>query len=195
MTQYWLLAIAYCLLAAPTANDSITNNPITSTPVQTNRDYYNGRLRASPHEVSEFDAAGCHLTITYGRPSKKSRVIWGGLVPWDRWWMPGADESTILTTTRKIVLGGLEIPAGEHSIYFWPAETNAQFIINNETGQFHTVYHAGQDLGRVTATMTKRPEPVEQMTFEVSPRSDGGTLRLVWDDREYAAAFVIGKGE
>jgi hypothetical protein len=189
------LIIGYCSLAVPTANDSITNNSITNTPVQTNRDYYNGRLRASPHEVSEFDAAACHLTITYGRPSKKGRVIWGGLVPWDRWWMPGADEATILTTTRRITLGGLEIPAGEHSIYFWPAEAAAQFIINNETGQFHTVYHAAQDLGRVNATMTKRLEPVEQMTFEVSPRPDGGTLKLAWDDREYAVPFVVGKGE
>jgi hypothetical protein len=43
--------------------------------------------------------------------------------------------------------------------------------------------------------MTKRLEPVEQMTFEVSPRPDGGTLKLAWDDREYAVPFVVGKGE
>src|SRR5690348_16673075 len=61
-----------------------------------------GRPRVSPHEIHEFDVGGCHVTINYGRPSKKGRVIWGGLVPWGKWWMPGADEATIITTTKAL---------------------------------------------------------------------------------------------
>ena len=52
--------------------------------------------RLSPHETATFQVDGCHIAITYGRPSKRGRVIWGGLVRWDRWWMPGADEATIV---------------------------------------------------------------------------------------------------
>src|SRR5688572_23877343 len=89
----------------------------------------------SPHETVESDVDGCHFAITYGRPSKRERVIWGALVPWGKWWMPGADASTVITTSKAIVLGGLTVPAGSHTIYMWPDEKTPKLIINKETGQ------------------------------------------------------------
>ena|SRR5579871_874521 len=162
---------------------------------QTNREYYNGRLRASPHEVHEFDAGSCHISINYGRPSKRGRDIWGGLVHWDRWWMPGADEATLITTSKAIVLGDLPVPAGTHSLYFWPSETKPQLIVNNQTGQFHTQYDQRMDLGRVNMTVTKLSDPVEQLTFDVEAKADGGMLSLSWDQRRYSASFVSPAGD
>jgi len=158
---------------------------------QTNREYFNGRLRASPHEVHEFDAGTCHITLNYGRPLKRGRVILGTLVPWDKWWMPGADEATLITTSQAISIGELLVPAGIHSLYFWPSEDKPKLIINKQTGQFHTTYNAREDLGRVDAVLTRKSEPVEQLTFDVTPRPDGGTLILSWDDREYAVTFRV----
>ena len=149
------------------------------------------RPRVSPHEIHEFDAAGCHITINYGRPSKKGRVIWGGLVPWDKWWMPGADEATIITTTKTLAFDGVTMPAGEHTLYMWPDEKAPKLIISKDVGQFHTVYHPNQDLGRVDYVLTMTKPPVEQMTYLIEARPDGGVLKLVWDDREYAAAFTV----
>lgn len=60
-------------------------------------------------------------------------------------------------------------------------------IVNNQTGQFHTVYHADRDLGRTPMTLTMVDAPVEQLTFRVAPAAaGGGTLTLAWDTREYA---------
>ena len=160
------------------------------------------RVRVSPHEVHEFDVEGCRVTINYGRPSKKGRAIWGGLVPWGRWWMPGADEATIITTTKTLVFdastplgaGAVTMPAGEHTLYMWPDEKAPKLIISKEVGQFHTVYHPDRDLGRVDylLTMIKDKEPVEQLTYLVEARpGGGGVLKLVWDNREYSAAFAV----
>ena len=152
------------------------------------------RVRVSPHEIHEFDADGCHVTINYGRPSKKGRVIWGGLVPWGRWWMPGADEATIITTNKILVFDAVTMPAGDHTLYMWPDEKAPKLIISKEVGQFHTVYHPDRDLGRVdyVLTMVKDKEPVEQLTYLVEARpGGGGVLKLVWDDREYSADFKI----
>ena len=159
-----------------------------------------GRPRVSPHEIHEFDVGGCHVTINYGRPSKKGRVIWGGLVPWGKWWMPGADEATIITTTKALAFGpstplgagGVTMPAGEHTLYMWPDDKASKLIISKEVGQFHTVYHADRDLGRVDYVLTMIKEPVEQLTYLVESKPDGGgVLKLVWDDREYSAAFTV----
>jgi hypothetical protein len=131
------------------------------------------------------------MSMEYGRPSKRGRVIWGTLVPFGRWWMPGADEATTLTTSMPIAFGSLNVPAGDYTIYTQPAETTFQLIINKATGVFHTVYHAEQDLGRVEMQRTTPASPVEQLTVVIEAREGGGALKLTWDDREYVAPFVV----
>src|SRR4249919_556858 len=73
--------------------------------------------RASPHERHSFVVDESKITIEYGRPFKRGRVIWGGLRPWGQWWMPGADEATTMITTGVLVIGPLTVPAGEHTLY------------------------------------------------------------------------------
>jgi hypothetical protein len=154
------------------------------------------RVRVSPRDTVKADIDGCAITIEYGRPYKRGRVIWGGLVPWNHWWMPGADESTTITTDAMIVFANaVTMPAGVHSIYTLPGPDEFKLIIVNETGLFHTQYHPDRDLGRVNMTMRTLAESVEQMTFAVEAREGGGgTLKLIWDDREYSVPIVVKKG-
>jgi hypothetical protein len=147
--------------------------------------------RASPHEIHEFDAAGCHFKLNYGRPSMRGRTVWGALVPWNRVWMPGADEATILETTKPIAFGELVVPAGQHTIYTTPAEPDTQLIISKEVGQWHTHYDATENLGQVKMAMKKVEKPVEMLTLAIEPGEVGGRFTLTWGDREYSAVFVV----
>jgi hypothetical protein len=150
--------------------------------------------RPSPHELHTFTIDGSTIEIDYGRPFKKGRTIWGGLVPWGKWWMPGADESTSLKSRDALTIGGLAVPAGEHTIYMWPDDQASKLIINNRTNTFHTYYDPSSDLGRVEFPWRKLAEPVEQMTFTIEPKDGGGgTLKLLWDDREYFTSVVVRK--
>ena len=54
------------------------------------------------------------------------RKIWGGLVPYGKVWRMGANEATILKTTKAIEIGGKEIPAGSYSLYMWPEENGSE---------------------------------------------------------------------
>lgn len=147
--------------------------------------------RRSPRDVVMADVAGSRISIEYGRPSKRGRVIWGTLVPWNRWWMPGADEGTTFTTSKALTFGDLAVPAGDYTIYTEPADGNFVLIINRETGLFHTVYRPDRDLGRVEMKQTTPVAPAEQLTFAVEPSEGGGVLKLMWDDREYTTSFVV----
>lgn len=149
------------------------------------------RPTLSPHELHEFDVGGAHFVLNYGRPSKRGRTIWGGLVRWGRWWMPGADQATILTTSKPIAFPGLEVPAGDHTLYMLMDEAQTELVINKQVGQFHTHYDPSQNLGKVGMTMAHLASPVEQMTFTVEPTETGGRLTLSWDDRAYSAGFVV----
>lgn len=148
------------------------------------------RGRVTSRGTAEGVVDRVHVSMEYGRPTKRGREIWGALVPWGRWWMPGADETTSIVTDGPLMVGPLLMPAGTHTIYTLPAADAFTLIINEQTGQFHTVYHPERDLGRVPMTMKTLDEAVEQMTFVVTASATGGgTLALRWDDREYAVAL------
>ena len=144
----------------------------------------------SPRTTSTGVVDGVEISIEYGAPSKRGRAIWGGLLRWHEWWMPGADTATSITTTAPLLVGDLLVPAGAHTIYAIPGEEKFLLTINSRTGQFHTVYSPERDLGRVPMTLKMLAEPVEKMTFAIEPNAAGagGHLKLIWDDREYSVA-------
>jgi pimeloyl-ACP methyl ester carboxylesterase len=148
--------------------------------------------RRSLRGVTMGQIDGVRIAIEYGRPSKRGRVIWGALVPWGRWWMPGADEASTLTTSAPLRIGTLTVPAGDYTIYTLPRQDAFTLIINEATNVFHTVYDPGRDLGHVPMTVTMQSgTPVEQLTFEITPRMGrGGQLELRWDDRGYAVEIA-----
>ncbi len=147
--------------------------------------------RASLRDTAVADLAGARITIEYGRPSKRGRAIWGALVPWGRWWMPGADEATVITNAAAIQIGTLNVPAGEHTLYALPADTDFTLIVNNDVGQFHTEYRPDHDLGRVVMTKSPVTELVERMTYGLASVPGGLTLKLTWDDRQYAVPVTL----
>ncbi len=150
--------------------------------------------RASLRDTAIATIEGARIGVEYGRPSKRGRVIWGNLVKWGGWWMPGADEATTLTTNRALTFGTVAVPAGDYTIYTQPSETEFRLIINSETGQFHTVYHPDRDLGSVTMTKEVADPPAERLTFAIESRSGGGgVLKMIWDDRAYVAPFTVNR--
>jgi pimeloyl-ACP methyl ester carboxylesterase len=147
--------------------------------------------RVSMRDSVFVDAGAVRVGIEYGRPSKRGRQIWGALVPWGRWWMPGADEATTLSISHAILLADLAVPAGDYTIYTMPTADRVSLILNQEVGVFHTVYRPARDLGRVPMTMRTLDQPVERLTLAVEPTPEGGRFTLSWDDREYAVPFTV----
>jgi hypothetical protein len=150
------------------------------------------RGRVSPHETAKMDVDGAHIAITYGRPSMRARKIFGGLVPYGRVWMPGADEATIFQTSAALQFGSFKLPAGSYSLYTLPAENAWMLIINKRTGQFHTQYPEDQDLAKIPMTIERLTAPVEQLTIAAVPRPQGGgALQLEWENTKVSAPFAV----
>lgn len=149
------------------------------------------RPRLSPHETSTATIDGARISITYGRPSVRGRKIFGSLVPFDRVWMPGADEATIFQTSAALQFVNFKLPAGSYSLYTLPGESKWTLIINKKTGQFHTQYPENQDLAKIPMTLEKLTAPVEQLTIEAVPRAPGGALQLEWELTKVWAPFTV----
>ena len=97
-----------------------------------------GQSRISPHEQTSGMIDGARITVTYGRPSMRGRTIFGGLVPFDTVWCPGADEATVLDSDKPIQLDTLKVPAGPHTIWVLPTANQWTLIVSKEPSGFHT---------------------------------------------------------
>jgi hypothetical protein len=153
-----------------------------------------GRQRVSPHEDVRAAIDGARLTITYGRPSMRGRVIFGSLVPYGDVWCPGADEATTLDSTRALQIGRLRVPRGPHTIWVLPEKDPAQWklVVSKEESGFHNRYYRSQDLGRVDATVRPLASPVEQLTFALKANpAGGGTIVMTWAQTEMSVPFAV----
>jgi Protein of unknown function (DUF2911) len=153
------------------------------------------RPRVSPHESVTAAIDGATLTITYGRPSMRGRTIFGQLVPYGRVWCPGADEATVLDSTRPLRIGSLDVPAGPHTIWMLPTADAWTLVVSKEPSGFHTRYNESADLGRVELRKRALSAPVEQLTFAIdqNPDGKGGAIKMTWETTEVSAPFSIVK--
>ena len=150
------------------------------------------RNRVSPHETSHAVVDGARITITYGRPSMRGRKIFGSLVPYDRVWMPGADEATIFETSAPLQFADYKLPAGSYSLYTLPGERHWTLIINKMTGQFHTSYPEQQDLAKLPMTIEHLSTPVEMLTISAVPHPQGGgAVQLEWELTKVFVPFTV----
>ena len=122
------------------------------------------------------------VTVDYSSPAVKGRKIWGDLVPWDRMWRTGANQTTKITFSRDVTFGGKPVPAGTYSLVSFPGEKEWAVVLNKELGLFSgKPYDAKDDVARATVTPTEIPNR-ERLTFLFSNTTDDQTsLDLEWE--------------
>jgi hypothetical protein len=139
---------------------------------------------SSPRDTTGAVVGDARITIEYGRPARRGRDIWGGLVAWGEVWRLGANAATQFTTTRDLDVGGILVPAGHYSLWLLPAATHAELIVNAQTGQWGTEYHAEQDVVRIPLEPTMGQHANEErLTLAVI----GGELVIRWGTGGYRA--------
>lgn len=117
--------------------------------------------RPSPPATATGTVNGATITIDYSSPGVKGRKIWGGLVPYDKVWRAGANEATLFTTSKDIMVEGKKLPAGKYSLYAIPGEKDWVIIFNSKTGQWgvkddeSTTEDPASDVLRVTVKPQK----------------------------------------
>ena len=70
--------------------------------------------RVSTYDVASYRYKDVYVKVTYGRPAKKNREIFGKLVPFGEVWRTGANEATEITLTRDVTILGKLVAAGTY---------------------------------------------------------------------------------
>lgn len=122
------------------------------------------------------------VTITYSRPGVKGRVIWGGLVPYDKVWRTGANEATAITFSTDVKVNGQPLPAGTYSLHTIPTKSDWTVIFNKKAEQWGSYsYDEKEDALRIQVK-TQPHAFNEWMEFSLPDIAvDKATVALDWE--------------
>ncbi|NKI26303.1 DUF2911 domain-containing protein [Arenibacter sp. 6A1] len=143
----------------------------------------------SPEQTSTYTHGELDLKVHYSSPSKKGRVIFGELVPYDMVWRTGANEPTTFTTATDIKVHGKDLAAGTYSLWTIPGKNNWKILFNSEipdwgvtilSGGKKTTRNPATDVLKLTLSAETISEPVENLSMDFE---DNGTLyfNIIWD--------------
>jgi hypothetical protein len=147
----------------------------------------------SPRDTVRGLVLGAMMEVDYSRPSKRDRVVWGGVVPWNTVWRTGANRATHFTTDADLVIEGVTVPAGSYTLFTWPTQDETQLIISKQTGQWGTVYRKENDLARIDMRLERLDQPVEKFTIVIGDHDGTEMIALEWDDRRYWVPVAVRK--
>ncbi|MBQ0735668.1 DUF2911 domain-containing protein [Aquimarina celericrescens] len=86
----------------------------------------------SPEETITHNAKDATITVFYNRPYKKDREIFGNLVPFGQVWRTGANEATMLTTNKDLMIDGTSLKAGIYTLWTIPNPESWKIIFNSK---------------------------------------------------------------
>lgn len=148
----------------------------------------------SPEVKVKFPVSNDTIYLSYGRPSKRGRTIFGGIVPYDSVWRTGAGDPTQITLPYNLKFGSTVIPKGQYSLYTIPRPDGWTLIFNTDLKQWPTDPDRSKDIAMVPLKLRKPDKQYERFTIEIEEGKGGGMIRFIWDETEAYASFnVAGK--
>jgi hypothetical protein len=120
----------------------------------------------------------------------------GGVISHDKTypvWRAGANAATALHTDADLDFEGLQVPAGNYTLFADVADPDRwDFIVSKATGEWGLAYNKSMDLGRVKMHMAKPDAPVEvyKMTLS-STGAHSGELKLEFADHIASIRFTV----
>jgi hypothetical protein len=213
MTYRWILAISTVAAMAATA---VAQQPRPLSSTGTASAHIQGKWvkpagRGAPTLGGETYEGGKWIEVTYGRPLKRGRDLWGSGASYGRAalagapvWRAGANVSTRLKTEVPLVINGANVAPGEYSLFIDLKENNWTLIVstwaaqpkfdpNNKEalwGAFN--YTPAKDVLRAPMRLETLPDSREELTWEFANVSDaGGILAIMWDRVRASVPFRI----
>jgi len=155
---------------------------------------------------------GKWIEITYGRPLKRGRDLWGSGANYGKdalvgtpIWRAGANVSTRLKTEVPLVINGKTLAPGEYSLFIDLKENNWTFVVsnwaaaprydpNNKEALWGSYFYTpDKDVLRAPMKLETLPHSIEQLTWGFVDMSDsGGAMAISWSTQMASVPFRIG---
>ena len=139
---------------------------------------------ASQHAVLKQRVGLTDVEVDYSRPNKNGRLIFGGLVPFDKPWRTGANQPTKIKISAPVKWGDKEVPAGEYVLYTVPGADQWTLVLSKNLKAQNLTDHKPEDeAARIPAKpLLALAAPAETFTIGFEDlRANSATFYLEWD--------------
>lgn len=148
-------------------------------------------LKGSPHRTAMATVNGTHVHIEYNSPGVKGRMLWGGLVAYDKVWVTGAHKATSVQFSKDVMINGKKVPAGQYAFFTIPGKEKWIVILNTRYDQHQADdYNEKEDVIRVEV----RPEEhslTQRLTYAVDKIDDkSGGIVVQWEKMSIKVPFT-----
>lgn len=146
----------------------------------------------SPKDTVEFKLNDLKLEVFYNRPSKRDRLIFGGLVPFNEVWRTGANEATTFETNKALKIGNDSLPKGKYTLWTIPNDTTWHVMFNSKQYPWgvdetmNAMREPAFDVLDLTVPVEHLNNTVEQFTISFDNSTDNLALTMAWDDVKVA---------
>jgi Protein of unknown function (DUF2911) len=205
-----LSCIGLAAIVAAQENRPLSPNGTAATQVQGK--YVKPEGRGAPALGGANYQGGKWIEITYGRPLKRGRDLWGSGANYGKdalvgtpIWRAGANVSTRLKTEVPLVINGKTIAPGEYSLFIDLKENNWTFVVstwpaatrydpsNKEALWGSYFYTPDKDVVRAPMKLETLPHSVEQLTWGFVDMTDaGGAMAISWGTTFASVPFRVG---
>lgn len=142
--------------------------------------------RPSPPATVVAEVKGKIITVNYSQPSVKGRTVWGDVVPYNKVWRAGANETTSIEFSDDVEIEGKPISKGKYALFVIPNEKTWTFVFNKTIKWGAFSYKQEEDVLRVEVPVKKSSSFNERLTYTVS---DKGVVSLMWENA--VASFKV----
>lgn len=150
--------------------------------------------QASPAAKVEQRVGLTDIKISYSRPSKNNRVIFGDLVPFGEVWRTGANENTIFTCTDPLAFGKDTLKAGTYSVYTIPSKDSWELIFYSTTDNWGNPekWDESKVVLKTKAAPTSTKWTTESFTINISNlKNESAAIQLMWDETSVSFPFTV----
>lgn len=150
-------------------------------------------LKGSPAAIATGAVGDAHFTITYHSPAVRGRIIWGGLVPYDKVWVTGAHMATTVESDKPITVGSVIVAPGKFALFTIPAKDTWTIILNKNWSQ-HLAddYNEKDDIVRVQVKPTEEATHQERLRYVIGEESaTAGKIDIYWEKLKVTLPFEI----
>lgn len=147
----------------------------------------------SPHTSEMAMIGDAHIHIDYSSPSVRDRIIFGGLVGYDRVWQAGAHNATWIETDKDLLIDGKVLPEGKYGFFVIPGKESWKVIFNKNWEQHgKDDYNEAEDV----LTMTVEPKKLENIQETLVYKIDNiqnkkGVISLAWEKSQIEIPFEV----
>ncbi len=149
------------------------------------RAYYpeKATLRTFEKSDEKKKASEPKIRVTYSRPAKKGREIFGKLLKFEKSWRIGANESTEIIFMTDVVFGNTPIKAGRNSFIAIPTATEWTLKLNTIVdGWGNYGYDPSKDIASITAPVQSSKKEIEYLSIALNEVSTTiAHLKIGWD--------------